>query len=287
MIATSQDRGAIIASRTCRILIMAALPQEVRPFLRRVRARPRRDLGLPAWEWEPEAVVVALSGMGGVAAGRAGETLISCCRPELLISLGFGGALTPELAVGDVVLGATFWHYDPDTRELKAGSQPSVPRSLTRLSHSLEMLGRTIVAGSVVTTTRIIHKGSQSTPLSGLPHPVLDLETGVLAELAAAHGLPFLSLRAITDTAWEEIPEFLRDTGDPEATVRVRKALTWLVEDFRRVNDLLRLWSRSSRASQALAEALAILVPLLLAAGCDLEGQPSQERNIDKDSHPA
>jgi adenosylhomocysteine nucleosidase len=225
--------------------------------------------------------------MGGVAAHRAGKTLICRCRPELLISLGFGGALTPELAAGDVVLGATFWHYDPDTRELKAGSQPSAPLSLTRLSHSVEMLGRAIVTGSVVTTNRIIHKGGQSDLLSGLPHPVLDLETGALAELAAVHGLPFLSLRAITDTAREEIPEFLRDTGDSEATVGVRKALTWLVEDFRRVQDLLRLWRRSRRASQALAEALAILVPLLRAAGCDLEGQPSQERNIDKDSHPA
>ncbi len=110
------------ASRPCRILIMAALPQEVRPFLRRVQARPRRDLGLPAWDWESAAVVVALSGMGGAAARRAGETLIGRCRPELLVSLGFGGALTPGLTAGDVVLGATFWHYDPDTRELKAAS---------------------------------------------------------------------------------------------------------------------------------------------------------------------
>ena len=254
------------ASRTCRVLIMAALPQEVRPFLRRIHARPRRDLGLPAWDWEPTAAVLALSGMGAGAARRAGETLISRCRPELLVSLGFGGALTPGLAAGEVVLGATFWHYDPDTRELKAIERPPAPRSLTLLPHVGEQAGLTIVTGSVVTTPRIIHKGSQSAPLSGLPNPILDLETAVLAELAAAHGLPFLSLRAITDTAGEEIPEFLRHAGDQEATIGLRAALNWLAGDFRRVQDLLRLWSRSRRAAQALSKALAILLPLLLAA---------------------
>lgn len=262
MTSNSKDREAMPASRPCRILLMAALPQEVRPFLRRINARPRRDLGLPAWDWEPEAAVVALSGMGPAAARRAGETLIRRCRPELLVSLGFGGALTPGLAAGDVVLGETFWHYDPDTRELRASSQPA-SRSLTHLPQALKKAGLTIINGSVVSTTRIIHKGNQSAPLSGLPHPVLDLETAILAELAAAQALPFLSLRGITDTATEEIPEFLRRAADQEAAVGVTTALAWLAQDFRRLQDLLRLWRRSRRAAQALSEALMILWPHL------------------------
>ena len=91
-----------------------------------------------------------------------------------------------------------------------------------------------------------------------MPQPVLDLETGVLAELAAARGLAFLCLRAITDTAGEEIPEFLRGAGDQGATVGVGAALRWLAADFRRLEDLLALWRRSRRAAQ-LAEALMVL----------------------------
>src|SRR5665648_99182 len=106
---TSAGRGAISAAFACRILIMAALPLEVRPFLRQIKARARRDLGLPAWNWEAGSAVVALSGMGAAAARRAGETLVGRCRPELLVSVGFGGALTPGLAAGDLVLGETFW----------------------------------------------------------------------------------------------------------------------------------------------------------------------------------
>ncbi len=242
---------------------MAALPQEVRPFLRRVSVRPRRNLGLPAWDWQGGAAVVALSGMGGDAARRAAKTLISRCRPGLLVSLGFGGALVPGLAAGDVVLGETFWHYNPDTRELRPAAQPPAPQPLVRLRQVLATAGCTTVSASLVTTGRIIHKASQTEPLTALPQPVLDLETAILAEVAAAQALPFLSLRAITDVAGEEIPEFLRNAGDPGASVGAREALAWLAGDLRRIKDLWRLWRASRRAAQALSGALVVLLPLL------------------------
>jgi len=277
MLPTSAGRGAISATFACRILIMAALPLEVRPFLRDVKAKARQDLGLPAWEWQAGAAVVALSGMGGAAARRAGETLVGRCRPELLVSVGFGGALTPELAVGDLVLGESFWLYNPDTRELKEGPHPASPRPLLSLCGALEKAGLPAVTGSLVTTSRIIHKGRHGGPLAGLPRPVLDLETGVLAEMAAAQDLAFLSLRAITDAAEEEIPGFLRTAGDLEASVGVRAALGWLAADWRRLRDLLLLWRRSCGAARQLARALTVLRPLLLAAGGELESQPAQE----------
>ena len=135
MAPTSVGRGATSAAAGL-ILIMAALPQEVRPFLRRIKARARRDLGLPAWDWEAGGAVVALSGMGAAAARRAGETLVARCRPGILVSVGFGGALTPGLAAGDLILGETFWHYDPDTRRPQArpaaGGSPAPAAPLRR-----------------------------------------------------------------------------------------------------------------------------------------------------------
>jgi adenosylhomocysteine nucleosidase len=269
------------------ILVMAALPLEVRPFLRQVKARPRRDLGFPAWEWESGSGVVALSEMGAAAARRAGEILVGRCQPRLLVSLGFAGALAPGLAVGDLVLGESFWHYNPDTRELKAGPHPNPPWPLPLLGRALKQAGLNAVSRSLVSTTRIIHKGSQGDFLAGLPQPVLDLETAALAAVAAAHGLAFLSIRAITDVAEDEIPEFLRNAGVQETAAGVRAALKWLAADFRRAQDLYLLWRRSRQAAQALARAWGVLWPLLLAAGGELQGQPAQEGNIDEDSHPA
>jgi adenosylhomocysteine nucleosidase len=262
MIATTPVREAFEAPPAYKILLMAALPQEVRPFLRRIKARPRPDLGLPAWEWESQAAVVAVSGMGAAAARRAGEILLKRCRPEFLVSLGFAGALTPGLAAGDVVLGEAFWHYDADTRQLRPGSEPA-SRHLTPLHQALGQAGLVAARASLVSTTRIIHKGRHGPALSALPRPVLDLETAILAELAAAQALPFLSLRAITDVHTEEIPKFLRDAAGQEPTTRL--ALAWLAEDLSRVSDLLRLWRRSRRAARSLSEALMILWPHLSA----------------------
>jgi len=262
MIPVSPVREVKAASRTCKILIMAALPQEVRPFLGRVKARRRTGLGMAAWEWEPEAAIVAVSGMGAAAARRAGTNLLSRCRPELLVSLGFAGALAPGLAAGDVVVGGGFWHYNPDTRELRPGSRPA-PDSWTHLHHALGHAGLNSASASLVTTPRIICKAKHGAAFGGLPQPVVDLETGVLAELAAAQDLPFLSLRAITDAAADEIPEFLRHAAARQASPGIRTALAWLAQDVSRVQDLVRLWQHSRRAARSLSDALLILWPHL------------------------
>jgi adenosylhomocysteine nucleosidase len=275
MPSTSAGRGAESAAGACRILIMAALPLEVRPFLRRVTAARRRDLGLPAWDWEDGAGVAAVTGMGEAAARRAGEILGGRCRPRVLVSLGFGGAVAPGLAAGDLVLGETFWRYDAATGELTAGAHPAPPGSLARLGEALRAAGLTAVPGSLITTSRSIHKGSHGGVLAVLPHPVLDLETGPLAELAAAWGAAFLGLRAITDTAVEEIPAFLQGAGEPGATAGAEAALSWLAGDVRRLGELVHLWRRSRAAARTLAAAVTVLWPLLLAAGSKLEGQPA------------
>ena len=58
----------------------------------------------------------------------------------------------------------------------------------------------------------------QGAPLAGLPHPVLDLETAILAGVAASEGLPFLGLRAITDG---------RGGGDSRLSPSPGPAATW------------------------------------------------------------
>ena len=272
----------------CRILLLAALPWEVRPFLRRSAARPRLDLGLPAWEFAlgEGAGLAALSEMGVQASRRSAAALLAAWRPEVLVSLGFGGALTPEVPPGVLVLGESFWRYDPETQALKAVAAPAPPRPVPALLAGLQGAGLPVMTGAVVTTPQIIDKGRQGGPLKSLRHPVLDLETAALAEVAAAAGLFFVSLRAITDGAGEEIPGFLRVAAGSSALPGVGAALRWLAADPRRLVPLLRLWRRSRRGAQVLAQALVALLPLLFARGCELQNQPAKKGKIDEDSHP-
>jgi len=248
-----------------KIVMMAALPVEVRPFLRQRRVRRRRDLGLPAWEFKvgEGRGVVALSGMGWAVAHPAGERLLDRCRPQILLSFGFGGALTPELAPGTIVFGDSFWHYLPETGVLERVPAPHPPRPLPDLVQHLEQAGLAACAGSLITTPYIINKKRQGEPLRSLTHPVLDLETSALAELAAARGLPFVSLRAITDGAGEEMPDFLLETWQPGRKMGPRTAFTWLAADPRRAKTLLHLRRRSRLAAQQLAQALNLLLEVM------------------------
>jgi nucleoside phosphorylase len=244
---------------------MAALAWEVRPFLRRVKATRRRGTPYPAWEFAAGEgrAVLALSGMGREAALQTAARLLADFRPQVLGSVGFGGSLAPELTPGAVVLGASFWWYDPVHRLLVTIRPPAPPRPLEDLVRCLKGAGVCARPGSLITTPFIIHKGREGAWPRRLPGPVLDLETGPLAEMAAARDLAFFSLRVITDGAAEEVPEFLVQGSKSNLKMGPMAALGWLAADPRRIRPLLDLWRRAAAAAERLAEALVALLPVL------------------------
>jgi nucleoside phosphorylase len=262
----SAPGAAVSAAGSGRILLLAALPQEVRPFLRLSRARRRRGLPWPAWEFALGDVrgLLAVSGMGQQAAREAASRLVAQFRPHLLISLGFGGALSPDLHHGDLVLGESFGRYDPATQALDPVTPvPAPSRPVEELLSALTDAGLPAVAGSLITTPWIMSKGRQGGGLTGLPFPVLDLESAAVAELARDEGLPCLGLRAVTDAAGEEVPDFFAPPGSEPGPLSLLDVLGWLAADPRRLADLVRLWRRSRLAADRLAAALMVLLPLL------------------------
>ncbi len=245
--------------------LLAALSLEVQPFLHLVQARRLQGLDWPVWEFACKRAkgVVVLSGMGEGAAGRSAAWILDYYEPEVFISLGFGGAVTPELPPGALVLGETFWRYEPEAGELRKIPAPPCPAAPAGLVERLRTAGLAAFLGSIVTTPVIIHKAKQGSSLHHLVHPVLDLETSAAALAAKARDLPFLSLRAITDAAGEEIPDFLRQAAQEESKPTVGMALAWLAADPRRLPMLVRLWRRSRLAALHLAQALEVVLDIL------------------------
>ncbi len=234
--------------------------------MRRVGARRRRGLPWPAWEFAlgPCRGLLALSGMGQAAAREAASGLLAQFRPDLLISLGFAGALSPELHPGDLVLGAWFGRYDPIVRLLApVDPAPRLPRPLPELLQALTEAGLPAFSGSIITTPWIIHKGREGGGLTATPPLVLDLESAPLAELAGKEGIPFVGLRAVTDAASEEIPDFLAPAAAEPGPVGVLDALGWLAADPRRLKDLVHLFSRSRLAAARLTAGLPALLAFL------------------------
>ncbi len=263
------------------IALLAALPLEVRPFLRRSRARRRRGLPWPAWEFAADGVrgLLALSGMGARAAREAAAQLIGQFRPQLLVSFGFAGGVTAELQPGDLVVGEAFYQYDPAVGEPPEPVIGPAPRpALAALLRALTTAGLSARAGSLVTSPYILNKAGQAGALKALAAPALDLESAAVAEVARDLGLPLLGLRAITDTAAEELPGFLASAGEQSGTVGLLEVLGWLAADPRRLKDLVHLWRRSRLAACRLAQGLMALAALLETPETWASGQEFEEQ---------
>src|SRR3972149_5726330 len=86
---------------------VAAMSQEVRPFLRRVGKWEHAALGtFPGYRFRLFDLdyVLVECGIGLRRATDATHALVAAARPHLLVSFGVAGAVQNDLQVGDVVL---------------------------------------------------------------------------------------------------------------------------------------------------------------------------------------
>lgn len=248
--------------------LIAALRGEVGPFLRRSTQVRRFRGSISTWRFHLEDYygVAVESGMGAKAARQATLALIDTYSPGCIISLGFGGAINPDIPPGAVVLGQEYWDYNlvDETLQALATIPPALP--LKELVNFLQQANITAYSGALVSTSEIISKSDDSSPLLHLPNPVLDLETAAVARVAGEKKLPFLGIRAITDTGEEEIADFLRAQICTHQEVRIGETLAAVLKKPIRLPYLIKLGIRARLAGNRLAQALVTLLPVLAEA---------------------
>jgi len=244
--------------------LIAALTREMTPWLRGEHRR-RLPGHVPAWRvaLADGPVVAVVSGMGPTAAGRAATALVRDHRAGGLLSLGFGGALAPGLPAGALVLSQTSWHYDPESRRLTPRPAEQDPELVAGLLGRLARAGLAAVPGTLITTPVIIAKAVHAPHLTHLPHPVLDLESAAVAARAREAGVPFLGLRAVTDTAGEEIPAFLARHLNAFREPTATQVLGAILRKPARLPRVGSLGGRARLAAGVLAQALRLLLPVL------------------------
>ena len=90
------------------IAILVAVKQELRPILRRARATHvvrQKHLDFYEGTLANQPVALLALGVGKECARIAAEMTITCYRPDLIISAGFGGGLQGDVRDGDIVIG--------------------------------------------------------------------------------------------------------------------------------------------------------------------------------------
>jgi adenosylhomocysteine nucleosidase len=177
-----------------KIVIVAALEQELRPLIKHWPTRTVEHEGREFTFYESSYAVAVCSGIGYEAGRRAAQAAVVTYSPELLISAGVAGALVPDLHVGETI----FPSIVIDARD--SGRHETAIQS-TRLADS--PLARTLLVSSPV-----IAGAEQKRKLGAAygAHAV-DMEGAAVAHTAQIHGLPFLAIKSISDELDFELPE--------------------------------------------------------------------------------
>ena len=217
-----------------RTAIIAALPGELKPLVRRWPHSNRGSVRFWAQRNPEEEWIAACSGVGQDAATRAFAAIEDGGPIDLVFSIGWAGSLSARCAPGqaynvagiiDVRTGERF-NCDAGAGEHWVATSPKVADAAEK-----RRLAKTYSAALV------------------------DMEAAAIARLAAMRQIPFYCFKGVSDAYDEKLPDFnpYIDTGGQFQTGRfavhsLLKPWYWPA--------LVRMGENSKKASQSIAESL-------------------------------
>jgi len=165
------------------IAIIAALEREIDPLLKSWRNTDQEYSGKRLRFYSGENCVAVCGGIGPVAGRRAAEAAVALYRPNMLVSVGFAGALESNLRVGEVL--ELRWVIDASD-----GS-----RSDTGFGD-----------GTLVSFSAVAGKEQKQKLANSYGARVVDMEAAAVAKSAQAHGLEFRAIKVVSDEIGFPIP---------------------------------------------------------------------------------
>ncbi len=222
---------------------MAAEPREFGGLLRSCSGV--RELRWPVdWARRGESrgrqLWMVANGAGAARAGLAVDAALGRCRPEAIVSMGFCGALDPALGIGDIFVATSIAH---------AGREWEVRRPQSGAPHA---------AGVLVSQDRVAQTAAEKASLRATGAGAVEMEAAGVAARAAAAGIPFFCVKAVTDTAGQTLAiDFNKAllSGGHFGTIRILKSA--LGNPGKGLPELVRLGRSCRIAARTLGEFIA------------------------------
>ncbi|GAB1385011.1 5'-methylthioadenosine/adenosylhomocysteine nucleosidase [Melaminivora sp.] len=242
--------------------ILSALPQEQGSLVQALQNPERIEhAGRSFWRGQlhGQLLVLALSGIGKVAAASTSASLIERFGVQRLVFTGVAGGLGAGVQVGDVVLAREFLQHDMDASPLFARWQVpghavrmACDESLTAMlsiaaSHGLalgnagfdhEKTPPRLHQGLIASGDRFVSTAAASQQLrqellaAGHDALAVEMEGAAVAQVCHEHGLPFAAIRTISDRADDsahvDFTHFVRHVAGPRADAIVHAFLRLL-----------------------------------------------------------
>lgn len=234
-----------------RIAVFAALQWECRPVLQHMRQVSRQRVGdLTVWRGSTPrgGVVLVKTGMGIVQAETAARTIRDRDGIELFLSTGCAGALAPELVPGDITVATAIVGGHAH------GRLETDPQHSLRALGVAERAGLRAMSGPVQCSPHALatveHKRAAAQQYGAV---AVEMEGASLAAEASERGIPFISVRAILDTADTELRHAGRFIDARTGAVKPLALAGYLATHPSAVTDLLAMQRMMHAAQTSLA----------------------------------
>ena len=202
------------------IAILGAVTEEIAGIKREINISDRVRLDKSeAWfgKYQGRNIVLVRTGVGRKRAQNATQQVIDKFNPEVIISMGYAGALTEGLNVGDMFVASTIFSPESDSNSFEMDD----PKNLKWL----ELAKKTpppenvkLKIGRLITVDMVVHTPKAKKELgSRFRAEAVEMETLEIALLARVNKIAFISFRGISDAVNHELIDcssFLGSDGE-------------------------------------------------------------------------
>jgi adenosylhomocysteine nucleosidase len=235
-----------------RIAIIAALPGELTPL---VRAWPHeRANGIDLWRHPNGHWIAACAGAGQAAATRAFAAIEESGPIDSVLSIGWAGALRPDLISG-------LAYSVTEVIDSRTGErfQTAAPGHLT-----------------LVTSPIVADAPEKRRLATAYSAALVDMEAAAIARLALMREIPFFCVKGISDGYTDQLPDFNRFM-QPDGRFQLARFVLFCILRPWHWPALIRMGENSKRAAQGIAKAL---LDILDPRGHDTkrDGYPNHKR---------
>jgi adenosylhomocysteine nucleosidase len=202
----------------------------------------------------PEIVLLE-TGEGIANAERQLEAWLAQSTARAVLSIGFAGALSASLKVGDLVI----------ADRLHDSSEKPCEKLLTTAKEvRVEPPAR---LGVAFTSHEILwqshSKRALASSLNDNELGFVDMESTAIASVCARRGIPFLIIRSISDLLSEDLPLDFNQYRSPDGRVHSSRVMRAALLRPAALKGLFSLRKRSRLCAQRMAEFVHRLVPLI------------------------
>lgn len=187
----------------------------------------------------PVDAIILTSNIGLVAAASAATWAIGEFTPSAVISAGTGGGLPADIEVGDIAIADACTYGTADATEF-GYERGQVPRQPVRFLSSPELLAAATTAiptatvgaarvGRILSGDTFVTARNVADMREAFPDAVAtDMESCAIAQTSIAFGVPFISVRGISDLCGPAAGQDFH-MGVDEASARSRDAVRALL----------------------------------------------------------